>query len=151
MYANMDFGMLNYNLNTNTVRIAAGKAFDRAIRRSHATRFWARLFGKNNQLIELSGQPVSPRQRIGKIITVPLSQIKGSLGRSSDFDADFNPLKEHNRERWISVASAVMRQIPLPPVELVQVGEIYFVQDGHHRISVAHSLHQDGIEARIVN
>ena len=151
MYANMDFGMLSNNLTTNNLRIAAGKVFERAIRRSHTARFWARLLGKNNQLLELSAQPVSPRRRVGHIITVPISQIKGSLGRSTDFDAEFNPPKEHNRERWISVASAVMKQLPLPPVELVQVGDIYFVQDGHHRISVAHALNQDVIEASIVN
>jgi ParB-like chromosome segregation protein Spo0J len=39
----------------------------------------------------------------------------------------------------------------MPAVELVKVGSAYYVQDGHHRISVAHSLGQEAIEARIVN
>jgi uncharacterized ParB-like nuclease family protein len=81
---------------------------------------------------------------------VPIHQIKGSLGRSNDFDANFNPLHERTRSRWISVASAVRQRIPLPPVELLQVGDSFFVRDGHHRISVARAFGQEDIEARVV-
>jgi hypothetical protein len=35
-------------------------------------------------------------------------------------------------------------------VELIQIGEVYFVQDGHHRISVARALGQRTIEAQVV-
>jgi hypothetical protein len=37
----------------------------------------------------------------------------------------------------------------LPPVVLVQVGDVYFVRDGHHRISVARALGQLDIEAEV--
>ena len=80
--------------------------------------------------------------------TVPISQIRGSSaeGRCRDFDADFRPLKSHNESRWLSIAAARQRGVELPPIILIQVGEIYFVQDGHHRISVARALDQEEIQ-----
>jgi hypothetical protein len=84
------------------------------------------------------------------IQTVPLSQIWGSEGRSDDFDRDFNPLQDHNKERWLNIAAARRRGKVLPPVELVQVGDIYFVLDGHHRISVARAMGQRAIEASVM-
>jgi hypothetical protein len=80
---------------------------------------------------------------------VPMDQIQGSEGREHDFDLDFNPLQSHNMDRWVNVAVARQLGISLPPVELVQVGQIYFVRDGHHRISVAKALGQREIEAEV--
>lgn len=70
---------------------------------------------------------------------------------SADFDADFHSLKRHTRERWVGLLIAVRGGIPLPPVELIRVGNEYFVRDGHHRISTARATDQLEIEARIVN
>jgi hypothetical protein len=84
-----------------------------------------------------------------KTSRVPIAQIVGSQGRCGDFDRDFNPLHDHNRERWLRIAAARRRATLLPPVDLVQVGGLYFVQDGHHRISVARALGQTDIEARV--
>ena len=50
---------------------------------------------------------------------------------------------------WVRVVMARSQGVPLPPVSLVQVGACYFVEDGHHRISVAHALGQVMIEAEI--
>jgi hypothetical protein len=80
---------------------------------------------------------------------VPLAQIVGSEGRCGDFDRDFYPLHDHNRSRWLRIATARQKGIGLPPVDLVQVGDVYFVQDGHHRISVARAFGQADIEARV--
>ena len=81
---------------------------------------------------------------------VPISQVQGSEGRTGDFDPDFNPLQDRYRQRWLNVAVARQRGKTLPPVELIQVGEIYFVRDGHHRLSVARALGQQTIEARVL-
>ncbi len=154
MLANLDYSLLermNTDVDPNGTRQAAGKAFERALSRGQAARLWSRLLRKSNTLPELTSQPVFTRRRASRIVTVPVNQIKGSQGRSADFDAAFNPLHEHNRERWISVATAVMTNVPLSPVDLVQVGEVYYVQDGHHRISVFKALKQEVIEAHIVN
>jgi hypothetical protein len=80
---------------------------------------------------------------------VPICQIRGSEGRCSDFDRNFNPLQDHNRVRWLRIAAARQRGRSLPPVELVQVGDFYFVRDGHHRVSVARALGQPFIAARV--
>jgi hypothetical protein len=84
-----------------------------------------------------------------RVQAVPINQIRGSEGRSNDFDRDFCPLQDHTRQRWLSVALAYQQGKALPPVQLVQVGEVYFCLDGHHRISVARTLGQRYIEARV--
>jgi hypothetical protein len=85
----------------------------------------------------------------GGIKTVSLDQVCGSMDRLGDFDHHFHPLDDRLRDRWVSVAMARSQDIPLPPVSLVQVGACYFVEDGHHRISVAHALGQTMIDAEI--
>jgi hypothetical protein len=90
------------------------------------------------------------RQHYAGVRTVPLSRIKGSEGRSSDFDCDFNPLHARTRNRWISIAIARCQGDTLPLVELIQLGEDYFVRDGHHRISVAHAFSEEYIDAVVI-
>jgi hypothetical protein len=80
---------------------------------------------------------------------VPLDRIRGSESRNRDFDCDFNPLQNHTEERWLRVATAREQSKSLSPVRLIQVGDIYFVRDGHHRISVARALGQPEIEAEV--
>jgi hypothetical protein len=81
---------------------------------------------------------------------VPICHIRGTESRAGDFDRDFNPLRDHNQGRWQRIAGARQRGKALPPVDLVQVGNLYFVRDGHHRISVAQALGQPDIEAKVV-
>lgn len=81
--------------------------------------------------------------------TVSICRIRGSESRAGDFDCDFNPLHDHNRGHWLSVATARQRGKTLPPVALIQVGDLFFVRDGHHRISVARTLGQSAIEATV--
>jgi hypothetical protein len=69
--------------------------------------------------------------------------------RSNDFDRDFHPLQDHCKDRWLRVARARDEDKVLPPVVLVQVGDVYFVRDGHHRISVARARGQLDIEAEV--
>lgn len=153
MFTNLDFSLstsINQGLGDDRYRHEAAKAFNLALSRGRIRKFWARILGKPNQLQMLSSQPTTTHRSTSRIIAVPIHQIKGTFGRSTDFDATFNPLHERSRSRWISVAAAVRQRIPLPPVELVQVGESFLVRDGHHRISVARAFGQEDIEARIV-
>jgi hypothetical protein len=78
-----------------------------------------------------------------------LERVHGSESRSRDFDRDFNPLQTHTRQRWVNVAKAWLEDIPLPAVELIQLGDTYYVRDGHHRISVAKALGQTYIDAEV--
>lgn len=80
---------------------------------------------------------------------IPISQIRGTENKESEFDRAFNPLQERNRVKWQELARKKMRGIDLPPVELVKVGDIYYVRDGHHRISVSRWLGQTFVDAEI--
>ncbi|HEY5984289.1 MAG TPA: DUF4032 domain-containing protein [Anaerolineales bacterium] len=83
------------------------------------------------------------------IQAVPLKQIVGSLNRYGEFDRAFKPVVDHVAERWQNVDSAFYKAISLPPVLLYKVGEIYFVVDGHHRVSVAREQGQQDIDAEV--
>jgi hypothetical protein len=131
-------------------RRIAGKLFDHAYAQGRRSSLWAKLTGKAHFLPGLPRQPKAARRTTGTVV-VPLWKIIGTEGRSEDFDAEFRPLKAHNRERWISVAAARRMGIVLPAVELLQVGDEYYVRDGHHRISVARVMGQLEIDARVVN
>lgn len=80
---------------------------------------------------------------------VPIQQIKGSVNRCDDFDQDFYPLHDRFEGRWIRTVSMMLQGTPLPAIELVQVGQNYFVVDGHHRISAAKMLKYEVIDAVI--
>jgi hypothetical protein len=84
------------------------------------------------------------------IRVVPISSIIGSEGKTADFDMDFHPLRETSRERWVNMAMAYLSHIPLPPIQLIQVGESYFVRDGHHRISVSQAFGQVAMDAEVI-
>ena len=81
--------------------------------------------------------------------TVDIHRIRGTQGKSDDFDAEFHPINNRTRSRWLSIALEKLRGHDLPPVELVQVDDIYYVRDGHHRISVSRTLGQQFIDAEV--
>ncbi|AUN39760.1 chromosome partitioning protein ParB [Tsukamurella tyrosinosolvens] len=68
---------------------------------------------------------------------VPVAQIVGSVDRTRDFDRYFRPRSPALRARWQRLAAAQRRGEAMPPVELKKVGDLYFVVDGHHRVSIA--------------
>ena len=84
------------------------------------------------------------------IRVVRIRSIIGSEGKVADFDMGFHPIHESSRERWVNMAMAYLSCLPLPPVQLIQIGDAYFVRDGHHRISVARALGQTCIDAEVV-
>ncbi len=108
------------------------------------------LTGQSRNLFDLASE-VSGRKILGQHYagarTVPIHQIRGSEGRCGDFDIEFNPLNSRTAGRWMSVAVAFSQGVTLPPVELIQVDEVYFVRDGHHRISVARAFGEKYIDA----
>lgn len=134
-------------------RTKAGDQFDELYRRARWGKVWSRLTRHNQQLLcmsKTSKQLKISIQRHGGTRSVPLAQIRGSVGRCSDFDRNFRPLHAHIRERWIGVAVAYEAGVVLPAVDLVQVNGTYFVIDGHHRISVARKQGQVAIDANVV-
>jgi hypothetical protein len=106
------------------------------------------LFGQKHALKHLSsaGHP-----RCAGLHTVAIDKITGSESRTGDFDRDFNPLKDNTLDRWVSVMTARLSGVSLPPVDLLKAGDEYYVRDGHHRISVARALGEGFIEAQITS
>jgi hypothetical protein len=80
---------------------------------------------------------------------VPLDAVVGTVDRGRDFDRSFRPTTGRVRSRWEHIAAAMRRGEAMPPVDLVRIGQIYFVRDGHHRISVARALGRTDIDANI--
>jgi|WetSurMetagenome_2_1015567.scaffolds.fasta_scaffold130480_1 hypothetical protein len=80
---------------------------------------------------------------------VPLDAIVGSLGRAREFSRAFLPRDESLRERWERVEDLAEGPEGLDAVELYQVGDAYFVVDGHHRVSVARQMGAATIEAHV--
>ena len=74
--------------------------------------------------------------RIGRRV-VPVERIVGSVGRHRDFDRAFLPAKASLGTKWKRIDRAFHRGQELPSVMLYKVGEVYFVEDGNHRVSVA--------------
>lgn len=132
---------------------AASSFYTHAHRRGQRGQLWASLTGHPRGLLALGDIRTAnsaEAQRDGDIRTVFIYQIRGSENRTTDFDRDFNPLQTHTEGRWLSIAQARQQGKVLPPVALIQVGDLYFVRDGHHRISVARALGQKTIEANVV-
>jgi hypothetical protein len=80
---------------------------------------------------------------------VPLDGIVGTVDRAVDFDRGFRPTSARLRSRWERIAAASRRGEALPPISLFQIGDLFFVRDGHHRVSVAKSLGRDDIDAYV--
>jgi hypothetical protein len=87
-------------------------------------------------------------RRLG-LQVVPISAIVGTVDRERDFDRHFRPTSGRVRSRWEQIAEAMRRGDPLPPVDLIKIGEIHFVRDGHHRVSVACALGHSDIDAYV--
>jgi hypothetical protein len=131
---------------------AANSLYAVARKRARQGQFWSSLTRRSRGLLALkqvSEACTVQAQSDGGVRTVPIGQIRGSEDRSRDFDRDFNPLQDHCKGRWLNIAVARQQGEALPLVALIQVGEIYFVKDGHHRISVARALGQLDIEAKV--
>jgi hypothetical protein len=80
---------------------------------------------------------------------VPVDRIVGSEGRYRDFNRHFLPRKEFLKSRWVSIDRAHYEDVPLPPVRIYEVGGVYFVRDGNHRVSVARMRGQTMIDAEV--
>jgi hypothetical protein len=135
-----------------SARRQAASKFRRARNQALRSKFWNRLAGRDRRLRDLNevlGGAAVRKSSFEGVRSVPIENIRGSEGRNLDFDAAFRPLSSHNEERWLSVAAALSQGASLPPVELIRLGDTYFVRDGHHRISVAWTLGQKEIDAEV--
>ncbi len=95
---------------------------------------------------------IKPRgQKYRGMDAVPIKLIAGSEGRYRDFNKAFLPKHEHLRRRWENVDKARMKDVILPPIKLYEIGGVYFVADGNHRVSVARAQGIHTIDAEVVS
>ncbi len=130
----------------------SGQRYERGTYKAGVYDMWRRFRGRRRDLVkfdDVAARVGAHRRQPSRLEYVPLHQIVGSVGRSKDFTCEFLPRACVNRSRWTRVDAAVNGQIALPPVELYCIGEVYFVNDGHHRISVAYAHGYEGIEAHV--
>jgi len=82
---------------------------------------------------------------------IPLESVVGTVDRDrTEFDRSFLPVSPGPQDRWQRIAAARRRGATMPPIDVYRVGEIHFVKDGHHRVSVARARRDETIEARVV-
>ncbi len=133
-------------------RAQAQQDFRRARLKSLVTDIWDWVQGRSREM--LSYDDVKDQLKLGGVIyrgtkTIKINDIVGSVGRYEDFDRYFFPANDHLSSRWQRVDMAFYDDINLPPIVVYQVGDVYFVVDGNHRVSVAKQQGIDFIDAEI--
>jgi hypothetical protein len=140
------------NLHTRQYNVALNQ-FHSHLRKGKIARSIKRVLRRRSYLYDLDilKQTLSVRGSFySGIQVVPIRSIIGSEGRSADFDIDFHPVSESGRERWVNMAIVHLSRIPLPPIQLIQIGDSYFVRDGHHRISISRAFGQEAMDAEVI-
>lgn len=119
---------------------------------THARRdfLFGKLTGKNTTLAIFPEEAPqkSPNRKFMGMRDISIDQVVGTLNRQSDFDHKFRPLKSYLRDRWVN-AYLELEKSGWAPILVHKVGDQYYVEDGHHRISVARSLGMTCIQAKI--
>jgi nucleotide-binding universal stress UspA family protein len=133
-------------------RYSAAEDFRRARSRVGLQEILARLTGKSTEL--LSYESVRQQLRASGVVSrslreIPLDDIVGSVGRYRDFTRNFLPKLDSDQERWANVKVAADQLGGLPPIEVYQIGDAFFVHDGHHRVSVARESGANEVQAYV--
>jgi hypothetical protein len=127
--------------------------FEVALRKGFWRSIWSWFTQTNNRLLPFDeirkNLPIHGQHDIG-MRQVELDKVVGSVGRYQDFDRAFLPRYPFLRSRWVSIDSAQLQDIDLPPIDVYKIGDVYFVRDGNHRVSVARQRGQAFIDANVV-
>ena len=133
--------------------------FARAIQDFHHARsqaaleqLTARLTRRSSELLsfeEVRNQLHLVPSGIRKVENIPLNSIIGSVGRYSDYTRSYWPISGEDEQRWAKVKMAISDMAGVPPIEVYQIGEVYFVRDGNHRVSVFREMGASHIQAYV--
>lgn len=137
------------NLIDSTVR----DDFNRARKQAFFTQLFKLFAPEKRELLSLHEvrEALRPRGETYRgMQEVPIDRIVGSEGRYQDFTKQFLPRYEYLRHRWQSIDKAHLADVILPPISLYEIGDVYFVRDGNHRVSVAKSQGVKEIDAEVV-
>ena len=129
------------------------KDYQRARRKAMIQEITARFTGSPVGLLSFdeirkitSALPAS----ISELKDIPLNSIVGSVSRYEDFTRSFYPRRTVNPRRWLKVEDLSFKTRGFPPIDVYQIGEVYFVIDGNHRVSVARQMGMTYIQANVV-
>ena len=131
---------------------SAMQDFRRARRRAALEQIMARLTGRSADLLSYEEVRQKLKAKGGGrrgLKEIPLDAIVGSVGRYADFTRSFLPRQDSDQERWARVKVKVADLGGLPPIQVYQIGEAYFVLDGNHRVSVARQVGATHIQAYV--
>ena len=142
-------------LDTGFPRADAENDFLRARRRQFRAAAARRLRGRpadSGRLVPLDkilGSLGWRGQRPLGVQSIRLNTIAGTTDARRDFDRCFRPTSNRVRSRWEQLALAQRRGAAMPPIEVYRVGGQHFVNDGHHRVSIAAATGQQLIDAYV--
>lgn len=140
---------------TGLISTDAESDFQRARRRQILSQLSSRLRREPDDVrsmlpfedvIEVLGR-VSERY-IG-IEAISVTSVVGSVEKAKEFDRSFRPTSNRIRHRWQSIDAAHRKGEPMPPIDVYRVGDLHFVRDGHHRVSVAVEMGLEVIDASV--
>ena len=136
-------------------RVDAQSDFGRARRQRALSRLSARLRREPDdvhlilpfeEVVDALG--FQSEKRLG-LQSIALDSIVGTVDRGREFDRDFRPTSGRSRRRWENIALAERSGKSMPPIDVYRVGELHFVKDGHHRVSVAKAQGRRDIDAYV--
>ena len=138
----------------NYLSVQAADDFSKARGKEFLSRIQNFLSADENRLLSFHDvkEILKPKSESYKgMQTVPIDLIVGSEGRYRDFNKYFLPKANHLRARWERVDMAHLKDIILPAIQLYEIGGVYFVRDGNHRVSVARTQGAVAIDAEVTS
>jgi hypothetical protein len=136
-----------------SVRFKADVAFSQARRRVFFQRILGFFTGHQPEHL-LSFEQVRSKLKIrdqhyAGTQTIPIDKIVGTTGRYQEFNRAFLPTQDFIRDRWKHIYEVAHGQEGFPPIDVYKIGDVYFVRDGHHRVSVLKELGATTVEATV--
>lgn len=119
-------------------------------RRALRDLLWSMLRGRKTNLAVFPEEAPekSPNRRFLGVQDISVHEIIGTVNRRDDFDYKFRPLHKHLQERWVHACLALQGE-GWSPILVHKVGNKYYVEDGHHRVSVSQELGITVIQAKV--
>ena len=128
--------------------------FRQARAKARLQHLWASITGESKELLRYDDITRKMHAVGGSskgLQEIPVEAIVGSVNRYQDFDNNFLPMRDNDMQRWANVKAAMTSpaSIGLPPIRVYKIGDVYFVLDGNHRVSIARQMELETLEAYV--